>query len=148
MARRRLVRAGSRPGPVGDAFLTPEPGVYRPRHLDLSRGQPLRAPHGLEVIALVSGINGSYRGATRLGSMPDANTPIDPIDHLPARPRRELLAHEARSLRHLYAAYVTPGSGTTANQAVVAGNLVAQANGSLGPGIVMHELSARVAVTF
>ena len=52
--------------PFGDPFIAPDPGVYRPRHLDLSAKAPARLPHGLEMIAIAAGINGNYQSATRL----------------------------------------------------------------------------------
>jgi hypothetical protein len=134
--------------PWGDAFLTPEPGFYRPRHLDLSERGPWHAPHGIEVIAQVSGINGSYQGATRLGSTSDANTPMSDLTIYQLSLGANYWHSKHARFGVYYSAYVTPGSGTSENQALVAGNLVQQANHSAGPGNVMHELSARVAVTF
>ena len=135
--------------PFGDAFLTPEPGVYRPRHLDLGVKPPARAAEGLEMLALVSGINASYRGATRLDSSPDAKTPMIDITIYQVG-----VAANYWHTRHArfgvnYMAYMTPGSGTTTvNQAVVPDNLTTQANGTPNSGHVLHELSARLAVTF
>jgi Phosphate-selective porin O and P len=134
--------------PFGDAFLTPEPGIFRPRHLDLAGKAPTRFPHGLEMIAIVSGINGSYRGASRLGSAADANTPMSDITVYQAG-----VAANYWHTRHVhfgvdYMAYVTPSSGTSANQAVVPANLPQQGTASPGAGHVLHELGARLALTF
>ncbi len=135
--------------PLGDAFVAPEPGIDRPRHVDFAGRQPPRAARGLEMIALVSGINASYRGATRLDSTPDTNTPMSDITVYQIG-----VAANYWYTRHVrfgvdYMAYVTPGSGTpTVNQAVVPDNLTQQGNGAPNPGHVLHELGARLAVTF
>jgi hypothetical protein len=134
--------------PLGDAFLTPEPGIDRPRHLDLASRSPARMPHGLEMITFVSGINASYRGATRLQSTPDRNTPMGDLTVYQIG-----VAANYWHTKHVrfgvdYAAYVTPGSGTASNEAVVPSNLSDQPNGTPSPGHVLHELSARLSVAF
>jgi len=134
--------------PFGDAFLTPEPGVYRPRHLDLSAKAPTRQPHGLEVIALVSGINASYEGATRLGSVADSKTPTGDITVYQAGVGLNYWHTKHVHVAFNYMAYVTPGSGTKANQAVVPDNLNKLADGTSSTGHVLHELGGRVAVAF
>jgi Phosphate-selective porin O and P len=134
--------------PLGDAFLTPEPGVSRPRHLDLNARQPTRTPQGLEMIVLVSGINASYRGATRLDSVPDINTPMSDITIYQVGVAANYWYTRHTHFGINYMAYVTPSSGTpTVNQAMVPANL-AHANGVPDDGHVLHELSARLAVTF
>ena len=45
-------------------------------------------------------------------------------------------------------AYLTPGSGTKDNTAVVPDNLPKVNNGAPGTGHVMHELGGRMAVAF
>jgi hypothetical protein len=135
--------------PVGDAFLTPEPGYYRPRHLDLSTKPPTRMPHGLEVIVNLSGINGSYKGATRLGSMPDPNTPMGDLNIYELTLGANYWHTKHARFGVYYSAYITPGSGTTANEAVVADNLT-QDLATMKPhtGHVLHEMSARLAAAF
>ncbi len=133
--------------PLGDAFLTPEPGIYRPRHLDLAGKAPTRLPRGLEMLAVVSGINGSYRGAARAGA-PDPSTPMGNLTIYQVG-----VAANYWHTRHArfgvdYMAYVTPGSGTIDNEAVVPANLPQQGTGAAGAGHVLHELSARLALTF
>ncbi len=135
--------------PLGDAFLTPEPGLDRPRHLNLAARPPARAAQGLEMIALVSGINGSYRGATRLGSTPDPSTPMSAITiyQVGATANYWYTRHTRFGVN--YSAYITPSSGTpSVNEAVVPGNLTTAAGGVPNAGHVLHELSARLAVTF
>jgi hypothetical protein len=134
--------------PLGDAFLTPEPGIDRPRHLDLASRMPARMPYGIEMLTFVSGINASYRGATRLDSKPDPKTPMGDLTVY----QIGLVANYWHT-KHVrfginYAAYVTPASGTASNEAVVPSNLTDQPNGVPNPGHVLHELSARLAATF
>lgn len=133
--------------PFGDAFLTPEPGISQPRHLELGGRAPSHMPHGLEMMAIVSGINGSYQGAARSGA-PDANTPMGDVTIYQVG-----VAANYWHTRHArfgvdYMAYVTPGSGTVDNQAVVPANLPQQATAPPTGGHVLHELGARLALTF
>jgi hypothetical protein len=134
--------------PWGDAFVAPDPGVYRPRHVDVSAPPPDRAPHGLEVKAIVAGVNAAYAGAARLGSKADASTPSGRIDIYQLG--LDATYWHTRFVRFSvnYLAYVTPGSGTKDNTAVVPDNLRKLDDGAPGPGHVLHELGARLAVTF
>jgi hypothetical protein len=135
--------------PVGDAFLTPEPGYYRPRHLDLSSRPSRHTPQGLEVIVNVSGINGSYKGATRLGSVADPKTPMGGLQIYQVTLGANYWHTKHARLGVYYAAYVAPGSGTTANEAVVPDNLTKDATTmKTNMGHVLHEMSARMAVSF
>lgn len=135
--------------PFGDAFLTPEPGVYRPRHLDLSGRAPTRQPHGLEVIALVSGINANYDGASRLGSKADSKTPSGDITLYQAGVGVNYWHTKHVHVTFNYMAYVTPNSGTKTNEAVVPDNLQKLADGKTpSNGHVLHELGGRLAVAF
>src|SRR5262249_7755692 len=109
--------------PYGDAFLTPEPGIDHPRHLDLASRPPRHTPHGLEVIALVSGINGSYRGATRGQPTVDPNTPAGDITVYQVGVGATYWHTRHARLGVNYMAYLTPRSGTVDNQAVVPDNL-------------------------
>lgn len=135
--------------PYGDAFLTPQPGFFRPRHLDLSGRPPARTPHGLEVILLASGINGSYSGASRQGSTPDAKTPNGDITIYQLGVGANYWHSRHARFGINYMAYVTPDSGTSNNQAAVPDNLLINPNtGKPNTGHVLHELSARLAVAF
>ena len=134
--------------PFGDAFLTPEPGFYRPRHADLAARRPARMPHGLEMIALASGINASYRGASRMGSL-DARTPSGDINIYQMGVGANYWHTKHARFGVYYMAYLTPGSATDSNQAVVPDNLTTSAaTGKANTGHVLHELSARLAVAF
>lgn len=135
--------------PFGDAFLTPEPGIYRPRHLDLSAKPPAHTPHGLEVLALASGINGEYRGSTRLKSTPDPKTPMSDITVYQVGLGANYWHTKHARFGVYYMAYLTPDSTTPNNQAVVADNLTTNlATMKPNAGHVLHELSARLAVAF
>jgi hypothetical protein len=133
--------------PAGDPFIAPSRGVYKPKHLDLSAG-PTRMLHGLQLMAVAAGINGSYQGASRLGSVADAKTPSGAIDiyQLGVGASYWHTRHARVSIN--YMAYLTPGSGTKDNQAVVPDNLRKAADGTTSPGHVLHELGGRVAITF
>src|SRR5262249_6619410 len=52
--------------PFGERFLRPEPGILDPRRIDPS--DPLRFRTGLELLAIVSGIDARYDGSSRGGS--------------------------------------------------------------------------------
>jgi hypothetical protein len=134
--------------PVGDAFLTPQPGYVRPRHLDLASRGSSRAPHGLEMLVLASGINASYKGATRLDSSPDANTPMSDVTIYQMSVGANYWHTKHARFGVYYSAYITPGSGTTSNQAAVPDNLTTTTAGTPNAGHVLHELSARLALAF
>jgi hypothetical protein len=136
--------------PFGDKFIGPEPGIYRPRQLNFDAKPPARAPHGLEMIFIGSGINASYHGATRLESKPDAKTPMNDITiyQLGLQANYWYTRHVRVGVN--YSAYLTPGSGSKDNQAVVPDNLTTTttADKATNQGHVLHELSARIAVGF
>lgn len=142
--------------PVGDAFVGPEPGILRPRHPDLNAKPPMRMPHGLEVIASVSGINAKYglrdtkdEDGEVVKSTADPKTPLGDI----AIYQLGLQANYWHT-KHVrfgvgYSAYFTPGSGTADNLALVPDNLTkALDTQKANAGHILHELGARVAVAF
>ncbi|UQA61538.1 OprO/OprP family phosphate-selective porin [Polyangium aurulentum] len=135
--------------PLGDAFVTGDPGFSRPPRLDLTRDPP-PDKRGLEVLAIVGGVNADYDGAIRGGSY-DPRTP-----GAPGGPATAITAYQlglganywySRYLRATvnYTAYVTPGSGAGGNLALVPGNLLAGAGST---STWMHELGARLAAAF
>ncbi|MFT3774040.1 MAG: porin [Minicystis sp.] len=134
--------------PVGDPFIGVEPGIFRPRHVDLKAKDTPHIPKGLEIIALAAGINANYKGGSRLGSTDDAKTPSGDITIYQIGG-----AVNYWHTRHVrvgidYFAYLTPGSGTASNTAVVPDNLVKAADGTAGTGHVLHELGGRMAIAF
>lgn len=133
--------------PVGDAFLHPEPGVLRPRHLDLRAKDTPKVPHGLELIAIASGINANYKGATRLGSKEDANTPSGNINVYQIGGGVNYWHSRHVRVGVQYMAYLAPGSGTADNRTVVPDNLQTE-KGKAGTGHVLHEIGGRMTVAF
>jgi hypothetical protein len=134
--------------PYGDAVLTPEPGMYRPWQMDLSERPKKRMPHGLEVIALASGVNASYKGATRNGSTPDQNTPMSDITVYQLSLGANYWHTKHARFGVYYSMYLTPDSSTPNNEASVPANLTKLSDGSVNSAHVFHEMSARLAVTF
>lgn len=135
--------------PLGDKFINGEPGISSPQHLDLNKPEPLHAPRGLEVLALVAGVNGGYKGASRQNSTADPKTPDADITIY----QMGLTANYWHT-RHVhlgvdYLLYLTPGSGDpTKNLARVPDNLVTNADGTIKKGHVLHEFGTRLAVSF
>jgi hypothetical protein len=135
--------------PIGDAFVAPEPGLGRPRHVDLAAPAPGESARGLEIIAMVSGVDASYDGATRLGSSADPKTPRGDVTIYQLGLGANYWHTRHARAGFYYDAYVTPASGTAGNQAIVPSNLTRDpVTQRAGAGHVLHELSGRVAVTF
>jgi phosphate-selective porin OprO and OprP len=131
----------------GDAFVSGEPGRYRPLHLDLHSSSAVK--RGLEIFALASGVAANYSGAEREG-VPDANTPSSNIAAYQFGGGVQFWWGWNFRAAINYFAYFVPDSGDPkANQAVVADNLVVdEETGALGTGHAHHEIGTRVAVTF
>ena len=132
--------------PVGDKFFV-EPGIYQPRHVDLKSKQSARLPHGLELIALAAGINADYQGGSRLKSTDDPNTPSGKITIYQVGGAVNYWHTKHVRVGVNYFAYLTPGSGTKDNSALVPDNL-AQTDGTKGSGHILHELGGRVVIAF
>ncbi|MFT3776469.1 MAG: porin [Minicystis sp.] len=128
--------------PVGDTFIGGDPGMTRPRSPDLTK--PPEAPkRGLELIALVGGINARY-DATARGGPADAKTPNAPITIYQYAFAATWWTTRALRATVNYSIYHTPGSGSADNLAAVPGNLAKTPD----PGAhLLHELSARLALT-
>ncbi|WP_437588752.1 porin [Sorangium sp. So ce1000] len=136
--------------PVGDAFVSGDPGFSpRPTKVDLSK--ELEKPKsGLEVAALLAGINATYDGASRKGEY-DAKTPG--AEGGPDTDLRVMQIGLAANYWHTknvrlgvnYSAYLTPGSGTSKNLLRVPGNTLATANPDAH---ALHELGARLSLSF
>jgi hypothetical protein len=129
--------------PWGDAWVNGDPGMTRPRSPDL-RKKPAREKQGLELLALVAGVDARYDGARRGGAR-DANTPAGDV-----RVRQYALGANAWITRYLrltvnYSLYHTPGSGSAENQAVVPGNLGMAKDPKAH---LLHELGWRVGAQF
>lgn len=136
--------------PLGDAFVTGDPGSSpRPVKVDLSKelGKP---KSGLEVAALLSGINATYDGASREGAY-DERTP-----GAEAGPGTDLsvvqlgLAANYWHTKHVrlsvnYNVYLTPGSGSADNLLRVPGNTLKEADPDAH---ALHELGTRLGLSF
>jgi hypothetical protein len=129
-----------------DQLVTGEPGVYRPWTVEPGRDIPVK--RGLEISALAAGIAANYDGATREGSLRDANTPSANIALYQLGGIVQYWYNYNFRAAVEYFAYYAPDSGDPArNQAVVPDNLVIT-DGARGGGNAHHELAARLAVTF
>jgi hypothetical protein len=135
--------------PFGDPFVAPEPGIYRPKHLELGARPPVHTPHGLEMMVIGAGVNANYEGATRLGSTADPKGGTDGDITVYQLGVGATYWH-TRLVRVTvnYMAYITPGSGGKDNTAVVPDNLRKLDDGKPDQAHVLHELGARVAATF
>lgn len=135
--------------PVGDTFIGPDPGKIRPRMLDLMRKGEASLKHGLELLALVSGINANYNGAARLGSA-DAKTPASNVTVYQFGVAAQYWHTKHARFSINYNAYFTPGSGQSpvVNQAVIPDNLLKDSAGKTREGNILHELGARLTTAF
>jgi hypothetical protein len=149
--------------PVGDKFIAGEPGIYRPRHLDLKAKAPAHMPHGLELMALVSGINAKYemrdvKDSTGMvtPSTADAKTPVGDMKLYQFSAQATYWHTKHVRLSAAWSAYYTPDSATTddmgklKNTLVVPDNLTKATTGTMATntGHVLHEITVRLAVGF
>lgn len=137
--------------PFGDAFVNGDPGTSgRPTHVDLKK-PPKPEKKGLELLAIVAGINARYSGAIREGEA-DEKTPGST-----GNPAQRIVIREYGvgatywHTKHLrfslnYIAYQTPGSGSSDNLASVPANVLPE-KPDTGTH-VLHEISTRIGVMF
>jgi hypothetical protein len=133
--------------PVGDAFMLPDPGMIRLRTLDLSNRASDRPRRGIEVHALVGGINANYQGATRQG-VEDAKAPTSNITIYQYGVGVSYWHTRHVRLMVNYNGYHTPGSGTKDNAALVPDNLIKDDSGKANTGHILHEVGARLQLSF
>ena len=121
-----------------------ELGTYpEPQHLELASAVPHQDRYGLELALMAGGIQARYEPASRSG-------PSDPA--LPDSELRVLELGAALNYWHTerfklaasYNLYITPGSGTPENLALVPGNL----GGEDLTAHRLHEVSARMTLSF
>ncbi|HVY47751.1 MAG TPA: porin, partial [Minicystis sp.] len=135
--------------PWGDPFIEGNPGYVRPASIDWEHPQGPDFLRGVEVVAIAAGVDATYDGASRGGAY-DAKTPGAP------GVAKDIRAYQlgfgtnfwySRYFRVMfnYMAYLTPGSGTRANLAVVPGNTVST---PVADAHVVHELGGRIALAF
>ncbi|MCC6552687.1 MAG: hypothetical protein IT372_06645 [Polyangiaceae bacterium] len=136
--------------PLGDAFVTGDPGFTpRPTHVDLEKpaGKPTK---GLELVALISGINATYDGAAREGAY-DPRTPGSPegrgtdIKVLQLGFGANYWYTKNVRATVSYSMYSTPDSGTESNLAGVPGNRIKEPDPDAH---AIHELGTRLGVAF
>ncbi|MFO0586795.1 MAG: porin [Polyangiaceae bacterium] len=134
--------------PLGDAFVTGDPGFFRPTTVNLHK-EPDKLKRGLEIALRVSGLNADYESNSRGGGADPKSTTKENGSKI------EVYEYNV-GLNYWYTKYVratinytlyqTPGSGSAAlNRAVIPQNL-----GSTGDpkAHTMQELGARVGVWF
>jgi hypothetical protein len=127
--------------PLGDAWIAPDPGMVRPRTLDL-HAPPERLKKGLELLMIVAGVDATYDGASR-GGIPDKKKPPANIRIYEYGFGANYWVSRFFRATFNYIVYHTPMSGTPDNGATVPGNL----GKTPSPGAhVLHEISARLAV--
>jgi phosphate-selective porin len=132
----------------GDTFVTGDPGLVRPTHVDFAK--PPNLKKGLEVTVAVAGIDADYDGASRGGSY-DANTPGAPGVGTDITVRQYSVAATYWYTRHVratinYNLYHLPSSGSPDNLGVVPGNLTDEVDAD--DAHVLHELGTRIGVQF
>lgn len=135
-------------GWLGDAFVYGDPGVQRPTRLDLKK--PVNRPkHGVELAAIVAGVNARYDGASRGGVADDPEAPDgDIITYEYGLSASYWFGRHARVTVN-YILYHTPGSGQedSTNTTKVPGNV---ASGDLrdDDADLLHELGMRLGASF
>lgn len=136
--------------PVGDAFVSGDPGFSpRPTKVDLTK--ELEKPKsGLEVAALLAGINATYDGASRGGAYDEKTPGAEGGPGTDLNVMQIGLAANYWYTKNVrlgvnYSAYLTPGSGSSENLLRVPGNTVTPANPDAH---ALHELGARVSMSF
>lgn len=136
--------------PTGKPLVAGEPGnSSRPTHVDFEK--PVKVESGLELLAIVAGIDATYAGAARQGE-PDAKTPGSTTNPAQDIQIREYgVGMNYWYTRHVrlsvnYVAYQTPGSGSADNLAVVPGNVLPEAPDPSAH--LLHELSTRIGIMF
>lgn len=139
--------------PFGDPYVNGDPGFSRPTKVDLSK-EPSKPKKGLEIAAMVAGVNLDYNGATRSESTHDEKTPgADGVSTRVAIMQYNLGATYWYSKNFRvslnYALYHTPGSGPADkdNLAAVPGNSSPE-QATKDSAHVLHELGTRVGVSF
>jgi phosphate-selective porin len=140
-------------GWLGDSYITGDPGYARPTKVDLKK--PADKPKkGLELLALVGGVNATYEAASRAGTNDEKNTIDDSITTLQYGFGANYWATKHIRVTVNYIIYHTPGSNSADNAAKVPGNTVKVdpmdlgAKESVDSAHLLHELGARIGAQF
>lgn len=134
--------------PLGDRFVNGDPGTWRPYVLNLT-AEPKAPVRGLELVALVGGINADYQGGSRDGDL-DPKTPSE------ATGSKINVFEYGFALNYWYTRFIrasinyiiyhTPGSGSPSNLAAVPGNVRGMAPSA--DEHLLHELGTRIGIGF
>ena len=134
--------------PLGDRFVNGDPGYWRPYTLNLT-AERQSPPRGLEIAAIVGGVQASYQGASR-GGDPDKNTQSEATGSNIEVFQYGLALNYwyTRFIRASvnYVVYHTPGSGSAANLAQVPGNV--RGPDASAEEHLLHELGTRIGIGF
>ncbi len=143
----------------GDAYANGDIGVTAPRRVELDRPTQVRPrfaaeasgatriPRGLELVALASGINANYDGASREASTKDPKTPRSNVNVYQVGVGGQYwFGRNFRAGLH-YSAYLAPNSGTIKNLVTLPAN-VPDRDGATEDGHASHELTFRMQAGF
>jgi hypothetical protein len=131
--------------PIGDAFISGDPGFSpRPTKIDFAK-DPGKPKKGVEIAALIAGVNATYDGAARGEPESPAAPGLPPSDIKIMQIGASASYWHTKHVRAMvnYSAYLTPGSGSPENLAEVPANTLDNAEEH-----ALHELGARLMVAF
>lgn len=133
----------------GNAYANGDVGEVKPKRLDLDVPAAKRPAlrRGVELLALASGIDANYDGATREGSTKDAKTPRSNVKVFQLGGGAQYWF--GRNFRGgvFYSGYLAPNAGTPKNLVVMPGN-VPDAAGAVSGSPLLHEVTLRLAAGF
>jgi hypothetical protein len=135
---------------IGHPFVSGEPGLVRPTRIDFSK-EPDTAKRGLEILALLAGVNGRYEGASRQGEY-DEKTPGNPSGKAGKNISLLQLGFGANYWHSQYiratvnySLYHARGSNPSDNLAQVPGSATKPQNNAAQ---LLHELGFRLGLAF
>jgi hypothetical protein len=134
---------------IGDWYVSGDPGMVRPTRIDFTK-EPDAPKRGLEILAVIAGINASYEGASKQGKY-DEKTPGNPDK----TGKNISVLQYGFGLNYWHSSYVrttlnysiyhTPGSASSDNLAAVPANTLKTPDKGAH---LLHELGFRVGVAF
>jgi hypothetical protein len=139
---------------LGSPAIRPEPGRFKPPHIEFPRGTPHKVPHGLEIFVRGEALHMTY-SATDRASAPGDTTPDRTVqaDVLGAGVNYYASRHAMVAFNYAY--YMFPSSGTSDNAALAPGNVAcvptspAFVNQTCHSGAhSLHELGLRLQMFF
>jgi hypothetical protein len=136
-------------GWIGDPFISGDPGFVRPAKVDFDHPHPDYFRKGLQIVAIVAGIDATYDGASRKGGYdpktPGAKGVATDVKIYQVGGGANFWYSRNFRVMFDYMAYLTPGSGSSDNLAVVPGNTLKT---PLTDAHVIHEIGSRIALAF